>query len=284
MLNWSPKTPDGLGDLPGTDRPDRRSSCTPWFFRRQLREHRRVPLPDAAGRRGARARGGDVPGHLLDDLRDDLASRTRRSFTEPLDSFTAYYYALTVLATVGFGDIAPTIGASALGHDGADGARHRLHRGADPGDGRGGPKKALQLRARAAARTAGMASAAARGGVMGTYARPETRRWPIPRPSGSRPPSPHRLDRGADGGPRRLGRPAVPVVPRRRAEHLRQRGRPARRGGPGRRRGHSLRQPRDRHQGDRSPTRRCSTWSRTSRACWPISASAAATGSSSTCR
>lgn len=30
------------------------------------------------------------------------------SFSEPLDSFSAYYYALTVLATVGFGDIAPT--------------------------------------------------------------------------------------------------------------------------------------------------------------------------------
>jgi voltage-gated potassium channel len=28
-------------------------------------------------------------------------------FTESLDSFNAYYYALTVLATVGFGDIAP---------------------------------------------------------------------------------------------------------------------------------------------------------------------------------
>jgi voltage-gated potassium channel len=30
------------------------------------------------------------------------------SFTEQLDSFSAYYYSLTVLATVGFGDIAPT--------------------------------------------------------------------------------------------------------------------------------------------------------------------------------
>jgi len=29
------------------------------------------------------------------------------SFTEPLDDFTAYYYSLTVLATVGFGDITP---------------------------------------------------------------------------------------------------------------------------------------------------------------------------------
>jgi voltage-gated potassium channel len=29
------------------------------------------------------------------------------AFTEPLNSFNAYYYSLTVLATVGFGDIAP---------------------------------------------------------------------------------------------------------------------------------------------------------------------------------
>lgn len=29
------------------------------------------------------------------------------SFTEPLDAFTAYYFSLTVLATVGFGDITP---------------------------------------------------------------------------------------------------------------------------------------------------------------------------------
>jgi voltage-gated potassium channel len=30
------------------------------------------------------------------------------AFSEPLDSFSAYYFALTVLATVGFGDISPT--------------------------------------------------------------------------------------------------------------------------------------------------------------------------------
>jgi voltage-gated potassium channel len=30
------------------------------------------------------------------------------AFTEPLDHFTAFYFALTVLATVGFGDITPT--------------------------------------------------------------------------------------------------------------------------------------------------------------------------------
>jgi hypothetical protein len=29
------------------------------------------------------------------------------AFTEPLDAFSSYYFALTVLATVGFGDITP---------------------------------------------------------------------------------------------------------------------------------------------------------------------------------
>lgn len=37
------------------------------------------------------------------------------SFTEPLTSFSAYYYSLTVLATVGFGDIAPvTVGSRSV--------------------------------------------------------------------------------------------------------------------------------------------------------------------------
>lgn len=31
------------------------------------------------------------------------------AFTEPLDAFTSYYFAVTVLATVGFGDITPVI-------------------------------------------------------------------------------------------------------------------------------------------------------------------------------
>jgi voltage-gated potassium channel len=38
----------------------------------------------------------------------EISLQTTGSFTEDLDSFSAYYYALTVLATVGFGDIAPT--------------------------------------------------------------------------------------------------------------------------------------------------------------------------------
>jgi len=36
-----------------------------------------------------------------------LSVRNPGSFSEPLDHFTAYYYAMTVLATVGFGDITP---------------------------------------------------------------------------------------------------------------------------------------------------------------------------------
>jgi hypothetical protein len=36
-----------------------------------------------------------------------ISSQSPGSFTEPLDHFTAYYFALTVLATVGFGDITP---------------------------------------------------------------------------------------------------------------------------------------------------------------------------------
>ena len=37
-----------------------------------------------------------------------------QAFTEPLDHFTAFYFALTVLATVGFGDITPVSDAARL--------------------------------------------------------------------------------------------------------------------------------------------------------------------------
>ena len=36
-----------------------------------------------------------------------ISIRYPGSFSEPLDHFNAYYYAMTVLATVGFGDITP---------------------------------------------------------------------------------------------------------------------------------------------------------------------------------
>lgn len=37
-----------------------------------------------------------------------ISSTNPSAFTEPLDAFTSYYFALTVLATVGFGDITPS--------------------------------------------------------------------------------------------------------------------------------------------------------------------------------
>jgi voltage-gated potassium channel len=36
-----------------------------------------------------------------------ISSQDATAFTEPLDHFSAYYFSLTVLATVGFGDITP---------------------------------------------------------------------------------------------------------------------------------------------------------------------------------
>ena len=36
-----------------------------------------------------------------------ISNQDPAAFTEPLDHFTAYYFAITVLATVGFGDITP---------------------------------------------------------------------------------------------------------------------------------------------------------------------------------
>jgi hypothetical protein len=45
----------------------------------------------------------------------EISLSTSGSFTEDLNPFSSYYYALTVLATVGFGDIAPnTVAARAV--------------------------------------------------------------------------------------------------------------------------------------------------------------------------
>ncbi len=43
-----------------------------------------------------------------------MSADNRQAFTEPLDHFTAFYFALTVLATVGFGDITPSTSAARL--------------------------------------------------------------------------------------------------------------------------------------------------------------------------
>ena len=43
-----------------------------------------------------------------------LSTADPGAFTEPLDHFTAFYFALTVLATVGFGDITPVTDTARL--------------------------------------------------------------------------------------------------------------------------------------------------------------------------
>lgn len=43
-----------------------------------------------------------------------ISTADQGAFTEPLDHFTAFYFALTVLATVGFGDITPVTDGARL--------------------------------------------------------------------------------------------------------------------------------------------------------------------------
>lgn len=43
-----------------------------------------------------------------------MSAKDAQAFTEPLDHFTAFYFALTVLATVGFGDITPSTSGARL--------------------------------------------------------------------------------------------------------------------------------------------------------------------------
>ncbi len=77
-----------------------------YFFRRQLRRisHSRFPMLEASEALVLLASlflGVFAMIYVAISLNDPGA------FTEPLDAFTSYYFALTVLATVGFGDITP---------------------------------------------------------------------------------------------------------------------------------------------------------------------------------
>lgn len=77
-----------------------------WFFRRQVKMVGKSNLP---GLRAAEALILVIAMFLaiFASAYVILSSNDVSSFTEPMDNFTAYYYALTVLATVGFGDITP---------------------------------------------------------------------------------------------------------------------------------------------------------------------------------
>jgi voltage-gated potassium channel len=77
-----------------------------YFFRRQLRKITRSRFPtlmasEALVLLAALFLGVFAMIYVAISLSDATA------FTEPLDAFTSYYFALTVLATVGFGDITP---------------------------------------------------------------------------------------------------------------------------------------------------------------------------------
>lgn len=77
-----------------------------WFFRRQLRriQASRYPFIQASE---ALVLVAAMFLALFSTFYVTISVNEPSAFTAELDHFTAYYYALTVLATVGFGDITP---------------------------------------------------------------------------------------------------------------------------------------------------------------------------------
>jgi hypothetical protein len=85
-----------------------------WFFRRQLRsiDASRFPTLRAAE---ALVLVAAMFLAIFAMIYVMISQEDPAAFTEPLDAFTGYYFALTVLATVGFGDITPvSVGARSI--------------------------------------------------------------------------------------------------------------------------------------------------------------------------
>jgi hypothetical protein len=105
MLNMVPETPDGrlIGPIV--------IAVTSivvygWFFRRQLRSIDASRFPTLrAGEALVLVAAMFLA--IFAMIYVMISQASVAAFTEPLDPFTAYYFALTVLATVGFGDITP---------------------------------------------------------------------------------------------------------------------------------------------------------------------------------
>jgi len=77
-----------------------------WYFRRQLKKIKRSKFPQLAAVEAliliaTMFLAVFAAIYVMESTTDVTA------FSEPLDHFTAYYFALTILATVGFGDITP---------------------------------------------------------------------------------------------------------------------------------------------------------------------------------
>jgi hypothetical protein len=105
MLNMVPETPDGriLGPIVIAV-----SSIAiyGWFFRRQLRSIDASRFPTLrAGEALVLVAAMFLA--IFAMIYVMISQAHGEAFTELLDPFTAYYFALTVLATVGFGDITP---------------------------------------------------------------------------------------------------------------------------------------------------------------------------------
>ena len=77
-----------------------------WFFRREIRRIRRARYPMVVAGE-AMVLVAVMFLAVFAAYYVVISESEPGSFTEPLNHFTAYYYALTVLATVGFGDITP---------------------------------------------------------------------------------------------------------------------------------------------------------------------------------
>ncbi len=113
MLNMVPNTPDGRVIFP-TLIALTAIVVYAWFFRRQLRsiDASRFPTLRAAE---ALVLVAAMFLAIFAMIYVMISQQVPDAFTEPLDPFTAYYFALTVLATVGFGDITPvSVGARSV--------------------------------------------------------------------------------------------------------------------------------------------------------------------------
>jgi voltage-gated potassium channel len=105
MLNMVPDTPDGRVIFPALIALTS-IAVYGWFFRRQLKsiDASRFPTLRAAE---ALVLVAAMFLAIFAMIYVMISQAHSDAFTEPLDPFTGYYFALTVLATVGFGDITP---------------------------------------------------------------------------------------------------------------------------------------------------------------------------------
>ncbi len=82
-----------------------------WYFRRQLKRIKRSKFPQLAAIE-ALILIATMFLAVFAAIYVVQSTANPASFSEPLDHFNAYYFALTILATVGFGDITPVTTAA----------------------------------------------------------------------------------------------------------------------------------------------------------------------------